>query len=322
MRSRRAGRTTGPHLRPRLRRHPRPRRSRGTGTRTRTRTRPHTAVLTAVLLLLAGPAGCSGPGARPPADGSAPDAGSRSPSAATGGEDGAGHWRPKPGTPWQWQLSGRVDTSVDVPVYDIDGFENDAETVDRLHADGRKVICYINAGAWEDFRPDRDDFPRAVRGRGNGWPGERWLDIRRTAVLRPLMARRMDMCRDKGFDAVEPDLMDGYLNRTGFPLTARHQLAYNRMLAELAHERGLAVGLKNDLPQIPELVGSFDFAVNEECAEFGECAALTPFVEQDKAVFHAEYALDPDDYCAESERLRLSSLRKKLSLDAWRRPCP
>lgn len=106
--------------------------------------------------------------------------------------------------------------------------------------------------------------------------GERWLDIRRTAVLRPLMARRMDMCRDKGFDAVEPDLMDGYLNRTGFPLTARHQLAYNRMLAELAHERGLAVGLKNDLPQIPELVGSFDFAVNEECAEFGECAALTP----------------------------------------------
>nr|WP_030547886.1 endo alpha-1,4 polygalactosaminidase [Streptomyces albus] len=284
------------------------------------------AVLAAVLALPAGLlAGCSGTEARPPSDGSAPGSGPGRPSAtAGGGGDGGGgtHWRPKAGTPWQWQLSGRVDTGVDVPVYDIDGFENDAETVARLHADGRKVICYINAGAWEDFRPDRDDFPRAVRGRGNGWPGERWLDIRQTGVLRPLMARRMDMCRDKGFDAVEPDLMDGYLNRTGFPLTARHQLAYNRMLAELAHERGLAVGLKNDLPQIPELVGSFDFAVNEECAEFGECAALTPFIEQDKAVFHAEYALDPDDYCAESERLGLSSLRKRLSLDAWRRPCP
>ena len=110
-------------------------------------------------------------------------------------------------------------------------------------------------------------------GRGNGWPGERWLDIRRLSVLEPLMATRFDMCRDKGFDAVEPDNMDGYRNSTGFPLTAHDQLAYNRLIAELAHERGLAVGLKNDLDQIPELVGDFDFAVNEECAEYDECAA-------------------------------------------------
>nr|WP_240965722.1 endo alpha-1,4 polygalactosaminidase [Streptomyces zingiberis] len=258
--------------------------------------------------------GCSG-GAegRPPADGAAP--GSSAPSAAD-------RWRPAPRTPWQWQLSGRVDTRVDVPVYDIDGFENTASTVTALHARGRKVICYINAGAWEDFRPDRAAFPRSVLGRSNGWPGERWLDIRRTDVLRPLMARRMDMCREKGFDAVEPDLMDGYLNRTGFPLTARHQLAYNRMLAALAHERGLSVGLKNDLPQIPELVDSFDFAVNEECAEFGECDRLGPFIDQGKAVFHVEYALPTSRFCPGSERLGLSSMRKRLALDAWRDPCP
>lgn len=230
-------------------------------------------------------------------------------------------WRPHPGTAWQWQLSGKVDTSVDVPVYDIDGFENDAATVARLHAAGRKVICYVNAGAWENFRPDRVAFPTALLGLGNGWSGERWLDIRRLDLLRPLMAQRFDMCRTKGFDGVEPDLMDAYTNRTGFPLTAADQLAYNRMLAGLAHERGMSVGLKNDLEQIPELVGDFDFAVNEECAQNDECDELTPFITAGKAVFHTEYSLATTEFCPTARRLRLSSMLKHLNLDAWRQPC-
>jgi hypothetical protein len=230
-------------------------------------------------------------------------------------------WLPRPGIAWQWQLEGRIDPRVDVPVYDIDGFENDAATVRRLHRDGRKVICYINAGAWESFRPDHGDFPRSVLGGRNGWEGERWLDIRRIDILRPLMARRIDLCRERGFDAVEPDLLDAYLNDTGFPLTAAHQLAYNRMIARLAHERGLSVGLKNDLPQVPQLVDDFDFAVNEECAQYGDCAALTPFVKAGKAVFHVEYALPVDEFCQRARRLGFSSMRKKLDLGVWRQPC-
>ncbi len=230
-------------------------------------------------------------------------------------------WRPAQGTTWQWQLDGRIDFGVDVPVYDIDGFENDRATVERLHRAGRKVICYINAGAWESFRPDHRDFPAAVRGRANGWPGERWLDIRRLDILRPLMAARFDLCHARGYDAVEPDLMDGYLNDTGFPLTARHQLTYNRMLAGLAHERGMSVGLKNDLPQIPQLVDEFDFAVNEECVQYDECAALKPFVDAGKAVLHVEYALPPADFCPRTRPLRFSSMAKRLDLGAWRRPC-
>lgn len=238
-----------------------------------------------------------------------------------GGDGGGSVWQPRPGVAWQWQLDGRVDPSVDVPVYDIDGFENSAADVARLHADGRKVICYVNVGAYEDFRPDGGDFPDSVLGERNGWEGERWLDIRRTSVLRPIMERRFDMCREKGFDAVEPDLMEGYANDTGFPLTADDQLAYNRMIAGIAHERGLAVGLKNDLAQIPELVDDFEFAVNEECAEFGECDALTPFIEAGKAVFHVEYQERPEDFCDQARGLRLSSMRKKLDLDVWRDPC-
>ncbi|MFI9149191.1 endo alpha-1,4 polygalactosaminidase [Streptomyces sp. NPDC053367] len=233
-----------------------------------------------------------------------------------------GRWRPRPGIAWQWQLSGRLDTSVDVPVYDIDGFDHDAGTVAALHDDGRKVVCYLSTGAWEDWRPDADAFPRSLLGRGNGWEGERWLDIRRTDVLEPLMAARLDMCRDKGFDAVEPDNMDGYANETGFPLTSADQLRYNRLIARLAHDRGLAVGLKNDLDQIPELVGDFDFAVNEQCAQYEECDALTPFVEAGKAVLHVEYELPVRRFCPEARELGLSSMLKRYELDAWRRPCP
>ncbi|MFI9725674.1 endo alpha-1,4 polygalactosaminidase [Streptomyces sp. NPDC052092] len=261
------------------------------------------AGLLALVLVLAGCGEGSGADARP----------------SPGPSDG--RWQPRPGVDWQWQLTGRLDTSVDVPVYDIDGFHHSKETVDALHRDGRKVICYLSTGAWEDFRPDAGDFPESVIGRGNGWEGERWLDIRRTDVLEPLMAERLDMCRDKGFDAVEPDNMDGYRNRTGFPLTAADQLRYNRLIARLAHERGMAVGLKNDLDQIPELVDDFDFAVNEQCAQYGECDELTPFVEAGKAVLHAEYELPTASFCADSRRLKLSSLLKKYELGSWRQAC-
>ncbi|MFI6932836.1 endo alpha-1,4 polygalactosaminidase [Streptomyces sp. NPDC050287] len=230
-------------------------------------------------------------------------------------------WKPRPGLAWQWQLDGKVTPTVDVPVYDIDGFENSAADVARLHRDGRKVICYVNVGAWEDFQPDKDAFPRSVLGESNGWEGERWLDIRQLSVLRPIMERRFDMCRDKGFGAVEPDLVEGYGNDTGFPLTAHDQLRYNRMIAALAHARGLSVGLKNDLPQIPKLLADFDFAVNEECAQYDECTDLTPFIEAGKAVFHVEYAEPGSSFCAESHRLKLSSMVKKPDLGVWRQPC-
>ncbi|MFC8510815.1 endo alpha-1,4 polygalactosaminidase [Streptomyces sp. NPDC057411] len=230
-------------------------------------------------------------------------------------------WHPRPGTPWQWQLSGRLDPSVDAPVYDIDAFDHPASAVADLHRRGRKVICYVSTGAWEDFRPDAAKFPKALLGKGNGWQGERWLDIRRTDLLTPLMAARLDLCRAKGFDAVEPDNMDGYRNDTGFPLTAADQLRYNRLIARLAHARGLAVGLKNDLDQIPQLVSDFDFAVNEQCAEYAECEALTPFVKAGKAVFHVEYEREPHQFCAQSRRLGLSSMRKEYDLGAWRRAC-
>ncbi|WP_436979469.1 endo alpha-1,4 polygalactosaminidase [Streptomyces sp. enrichment culture] len=231
-------------------------------------------------------------------------------------------WTPEPGTDWQWQLIGTVDTSVDVPVYDIDGFDNSAAVVDTLHSDGRKVICYISVGSWEDWRPDAGDFPDSVIGNPlDEWEGEQWLDIRQLDVLGPLMAARFDMCADKGFDAIEPDNMDGYINDPGFPLTKEDQIAYNLMISELAHERGLSVGLKNGVDQVPELVDAFDFSVNEECAYYKECGKVSPFIEAGKAVFHVEYEMTTEEFCPVTQPLGFSSLQKNWDLDAWRATC-
>jgi hypothetical protein len=230
-------------------------------------------------------------------------------------------WIPKPGTPWQWQLTNPVDTSVNVPIYDVDSTYTDAATVMALHAKGRKVICYVNAGAWENFRPDKNAFPSAILGSQDGWPGEQWLDIRQISVLQPIMAARFAACRAKGFDGVEADLVDSYTDQTGFPLTAADQLRYNLMLAGLAHSLGLSIGLKNDLDQVPQLVGTFDFAIDEQCFQYSECAALTPFIKAGKAVFEVEYQLSNDQFCAQANTMGFSAMRKNTALDPPRWPC-
>src|SRR3990172_113402 len=232
-----------------------------------------------------------------------------------------GIWHPQPGTTWQWQLSGEIDTSVDAEMFDVDLFEAPPSVIADLHDRGRVVVCYMSAGAWEEFRPDADDFPDSVLGRTNGWAGGRGVGIRRLDVLGPIMEARMDLCRDRGFDGIEVDNIDGYANRTGFDLTAQDQLAFNRFLAGAAHSRGLSIGLKNDLDQVEQLGPDFDWALNEECAAFDECEALVPFIEAGKAVFHVEYDLDTTEFCALTTGLGFSSLQKHLDLDAWRRSC-
>jgi hypothetical protein len=242
-------------------------------------------------------------------------------SASPGGNAGP-WWHPTPGQTWQWQLSGRLDLTVDAQVYDIDGTDSRAADVAALHKAGRKAICYVNAGAFEPWRPDAGAFPAAVLGKPmDGWPKERWLDIRRRDVLEPILAARFADCRRKGFDGVEPDNVDGYANATGFPLTAADQLTYNRMLTDLAHHNGLAVGLKNDLDQVVDLQPAFDFAVNEECVVQQECEALRAFIAAGKPVFHAEYAVSADRFCARTKALGFSSIRKRQDLGAWRQRC-
>lgn len=230
-------------------------------------------------------------------------------------------WQPNLNTSWQWQLSTPVDQSVNVQMYDIDMFDNDAGVVASLHNAGRKVMCYVDVGTWENWRPDADQFPKSVKGKNNGWPGEKWLDIRRIDILGPIMKARMDLCKAKGFDALEPDNIDGYTNSTGFPLTYQDQITYNTFIANEAHARGLSVALKNDLDQVGDLLPIFDFALDEQCFQYNECNLLLPFIGANKAVFEVEYKLNTNKFCPSANAMNFNSMKKHLSLDAYRVPC-
>jgi hypothetical protein len=230
-------------------------------------------------------------------------------------------WQPALQTSWQLQLSGRLDLTVDAEAFDIELFDTAPQTVAALHARGRRVVCYLSVGSWEDWRPDAARFPESVRGRPNGWPGERWLDIRRLDILMPLIEARLDQCQQKGFDGADPDNVDGYLSDSGFPLTYDDQLRFNIAVANAARARGLSVGLKNDLPQIRDLLPYFDWALNEQCFEYSECELLLPFVEAGKPVFNVEYGLNPAQFCSRANAMNFNSLHKRLSLNAYRQPC-
>ncbi|QMU80459.1 endo alpha-1,4 polygalactosaminidase [Streptacidiphilus sp. PB12-B1b] len=239
----------------------------------------------------------------------------------------SGCWHPAVKTSWDWVLSAVPKAPFrKVSMYDIDGFDATAATVSSLHSAGIKAVCYISAGTYEDWRPDASHFPSALLGSGNGWAGEKWLDIRDIqksgSALRSIMDSRLDMCSQKGFDMVELDNMDGYTNSTGFPLTAKDQLIYDATLANDAHARGMSVLQKNDDAQIPQLLPFFDGALNEQCNEFQECTTAQngsygydQYVAAGKPVFQAEYNLSTSDFCSADNAADLNGVRFDLDLD-------
>lgn len=234
-----------------------------------------------------------------------------------------GCWTPPLEVSWQWQLKAPPAASdlLGVDMYDVDGFEASRRLVGAMHDRRIRAVCYVSAGSWEQWRPDADRFPDEVLGRSNGWPGERWLDVRRLDVLGPIMRRRIAMCSRKGFDGIEFDNVDGFQNRTGFPLRGTDQLRFNVFLANRAHRHGLTAFLKNDLGQVRALLPYFDAALNEQCHRYEECGRLAPFVDAGKPVFGVEYGTEVGEFCPEANARDFNFLKKRLSLDAWREPC-
>ncbi|MGI1679832.1 MAG: endo alpha-1,4 polygalactosaminidase [Cellvibrionaceae bacterium] len=237
-------------------------------------------------------------------------------------ESSSDWYKPSPLATWQWQLSGTVNTSYGVDIYDIDLFDSPTSLIDELHSKGIKVICYFSGGSYEEWRDDANQFTENDMGNNlDGWPGERWLDIRTTNV-KNIMKARLDVAVEKGCDGVEPDNMDGYTNNPGVNINAQDQLTYNKFIATEAHARNLSVALKNDLDQVAELVDFFDFAVNEQCYQYNECDLLKPFTDSGKAILNAEYkntwkndANERADLCADANAAGISTLVLPLNLD-------
>lgn len=236
------------------------------------------------------------------------------------------YWQMPARPTFYWQLQGKLDMGVGAAVYDVDGFETSAAEVAALHEAGRHVVCYIDVGTWENWRPDADKFPKSVLGNKDGrWAGERWLDIRATSILEPIMAARYDRCKKKGFDAVDPDNLDGYTNKTGFPLTYAEQLTYDTWVAKAAHDRGLTVDQKGDNGQVKDLVKYFDFAVVEQCYAQGWCHQFDLYTNEHRLVVDVEYYHNErrflDDNCREAAKSLDYAMLKKLELTAWILTC-
>jgi hypothetical protein len=56
-----------------------------------------------------------------------------------------------------------------------------------------------------------------------------------------------------------------------------------------AAKYSMQIGLKNSLDIVNNLASTVDFAVNEQCAQLGECQAYAQFIALNKPVFHIEY---------------------------------
>jgi hypothetical protein len=240
-------------------------------------------------------------------------------------------WIPAAGATFQveYQWTGsKLDTSSAASIYDIDMFDATKAMVSQLHALGRRAVCYIDVGTWENWRPDAKKFPKKVLGKPDGgWAGEKWLDIRQTAILEPIMTARFALCKSKGFDGVEADNIDGYQNATGFPLTAAEQLTYDEWVAQAVHAQGLAVAQKNDNAQFGVLSTYFDFAVDEQCYIQGWCKQLQAYTDRNALAVDVEYTpLSQQRFlaktCPSDAAYRVTGILKHLSVYAWIVPCP
>jgi hypothetical protein len=240
-------------------------------------------------------------------------------------------------------------------VFDIDLYEDgrisgndhtiNTAAVAAIHRRGAHAVCYVSAGTAERFRPDYRQYVRFDRRIGHRLLGkpfsdrfsnEYWVNInnghgQRDFILRHVAARTRK-CADAGFDAIEYDVVDAYAQGrrvTGWRISSRTQLVFDKALARIAHRNGLSVGLKNDLGQVPRLEPMFDFAVNEQCFQYDECTnnpspGYRAFTSAGKAVFQVEYRIPTSRFCSHANRLGFSSIKKArdFSLDAkpWT-PC-
>ena len=200
-------------------------------------------------------------------------------------------------------------------------FGSSQADIDKLLSLGKMVVCYIDVGTAENYRPDYALFPADALGNQNGWPGELYIDIRNPAI-KPIMQARFALAASKKCTAVEPDNEDAYTNDSGFPLTYADQIAYNTWVANTVHSYGMKVALKNDQDQTADLIHLHDFAIVESCVQYDECSTSSPFIQAGKQVFETEYKGKSSvttsnlGFCSQTNKLQFSSILKTLDLDA------
>lgn len=190
-------------------------------------------------------------------------------------------------------------------VYDIDGNNNTSATVDQLHARGARVICYVPVGEWTPYMYNAND-PKWAPLKGQSFNGtDRWLNTNPSgpnySTLLDLETLQFEDCKNKGFDAIQPDGTDeaeGHgVSFNGSALTVAQVNAYLIKLTQIAHSVGLSIGQLGYLDQTTALEPHFDFAIVESCFPAGLCGMTAPYAAAHKAIFEIEYTASPTAFC-------------------------
>lgn len=245
---------------------------------------------------------------------------------------------PTPGTSWNYVLHAPIahPSEIDsrISVWGIDLVDNNATSISTMKNKGANIICYFSAGSYEDWRPDESLFkPQDLGNDLDGWPGEKWLDIRSKNV-RDIMIARLNLAVEKGCNGVDPDNVDGYDNDNGLDLQEADSIDYITFLANEAHKRNLTISLKNAGTVAPMVLTCIDFSVNEQCLVYHECATYAIFIDNKKPVFHVEYPKGDDvnnndpvsdtvknSICKDSTSTGFSTIIKNINLDEFIQQC-
>lgn len=146
---------------------------------------------------------------------------------------------------------------------------------------GGYTFCYVNAfqtqpGEVKWWKKNHDNLLLKKNGKYvvDGFWGEILLDTstaHKRAQLTKVVGKWIGGCADDGFQAVEPDNLDSWTRSKG-QLTKDAAFKYTELLANRAHDEGLAIAQKNAAGQT-ELgqESGLDFAVAEECGRWREC---------------------------------------------------
>ena len=191
-----------------------------------------------------------------------------------------------------------------------------------------KIICQFGTGSIDLAEPDAKKFPGfeasppddptpPKTGSVIGWSttlpaNRRWLDVRTAgaALVKPLLAKRMELAKTIGCDGVLPDNNDMFrlvMNNgsgapgsgTGFvvpaPITITEEQNWYETMAGVAHAAVLSVGARGDFESFAGFTAPlFDFEIADRCGELGNCDFTREFANTHKAVLGLEYVLDSD----------------------------
>ena len=146
-------------------------------------------------------------------------------------------------------------------------------------------ICYVNGFQAQQSENDfwLQQHPDLVLREGGepvidpDWD-EMLLDVgtpeKRTAIA-AIVDGWFAECDTKGFQAIEIDNLDTYARSNGL-LAEDDCVAMERLFADAAHARGLAIGQKNSAEIVARKAEmNTDFAVVEECNRYDECGDFT-----------------------------------------------